>query len=115
MSNEIICTACGKTALVRKEPCYEGFRKIGENVICTACGHVYTDGQPVPWNSRKSKNSLFSEKDKPEAISIFQDDERGRGCRYCQHYVVNPFTQRCDLHARTVTATDICEDFVPKK
>jgi len=42
---------------------------------------------------------------------IFAEDEKGRNCRYCKHYVVNPFTQRCGLHGRTVEATDTCEDF----
>jgi hypothetical protein len=34
-----------------------------------------------------------------------------RICRNCRSYVVNPFTQKCMLHEREVTATDTCPDF----
>jgi len=42
---------------------------------------------------------------------VFGDDEYGRTCRHCRHYIVNPFTQRCDLHKKEVEATDFCPDF----
>lgn len=35
-------------------------------------------------------------------------------CRHCVHYVVNPFTQKCMLHHRDVSATDTCPDFEAK-
>jgi hypothetical protein len=111
MSNEIACTACGQTALVRREPRYERFRKTGETIVCTACGHRYGDGEPVPWCDKARGPALFTDADKPAAVRVFGQDERGRCCRYCVHYVVNPFTQRCDLHRRAVVATDLCADF----
>ncbi len=111
MSNEIACVACGQTALVRREPRYEGFRKTGETIVCTACGHRYADGERIPWRDKEQGPVLFFEADRPAAVRIFHADERGRCCRYCIHYVVNPFTQRCDRHRCTVSATDLCADF----
>jgi hypothetical protein len=67
---------------------------------------------------------IFSDDDKPAAPKVFSDDEKsaapvvfkeaekGRFCRYCKHYVVNPFVQRCSRHGREVEATDTCTDFL---
>ena len=46
-----------------------------------------------------------------ETPDIFSACEKQRCCRYCKHYVVNPWTQRCGLHERNVEATDLCDDF----
>ena len=109
-SIEIVCTACGQEALLRREPVYEGFRRVGEQLICSGCGHVYEDEASVPFKTRKM-TSIFGEQDRPVTADIFGDDERHKNCRYCKHYVVNPFTQRCGLHDKEVQATDICFDF----
>lgn len=111
---EILCSACGKDALLRREPVYEGFRKTGEELLCSACGHRYESEQEVPFKGRK-KISVFDESDRVRKIKVFDDEERGRNCRYCRHYLVNPFTQRCALHFREVKATDSCDDFDVKQ
>ncbi len=113
MSHEIHCTACGQSAFVRREPVYDGFRKVGEVLVCTACGHRYAEGESVAFRDPPKRPSVFTEDDKPEVARIFQEDERGRCCRHCRHFVVNPFTQRCGLHGRSVQATDFCMDFTP--
>ena len=107
---EITCTACGAETLVRREAKYDGFTKIGEVFICTACGHVYEDEADVPFRTRKTA-AVFTDADRSRALDIFADDEKGRNCRHCKHYVVNPFTQRCGLHEKEVNATDLCFDF----
>jgi hypothetical protein len=56
---------------------------------------------------------VFSEDEKAVAPKVFKEGEKGRFCRYCRHYVVNPFTQRCALHRRAVEATDTCPQFDP--
>lgn len=111
MSNEILCTACGKVALVRREPQYEGFKKVGETVVCIACGHRYGADEAVPYRDGSKRPRVFTDADKPDQVRVFREDERGRCCRHCRHFVVNPFTQRCGLHGRIVQATDLCDDF----
>lgn len=110
---EIICTECGADALVRREPVYEGFKKVGEEFFCSACGHKFDSEKDVPFKGG-SKVSVFDESDKPKIVDVFSGEERGRNCRYCGHYLVNPFTQRCALHFKEVKATDYCDDFEPK-
>jgi hypothetical protein len=47
-------------------------------------------------------------------VNPFGDLAQGailRICRNCRSYVVNPYTQKCMLHEREVTATDTCDDF----
>jgi hypothetical protein len=112
-SNEILCYICGRIALARREPQYEGFKKTGEIIICTACGHRYTPEEPVQFQKISKRPKIFTEDDKPDAINIFSEDERGRCCRHCKHFVINPFTQWCGLHKKNVQATDLCFDFCP--
>ena len=107
---EIVCTACGAESLLKREPVYEGFRKTGEELSCASCGHVYASEDEVPFKEKR-KIEVFTDDDRPDAVEIFTDDEKQRVCRYCKHYVLNPFAQRCDRHSRFVEATDDCSDF----
>jgi hypothetical protein len=54
---------------------------------------------------------VFSDDERPDAPKVFKETEKGRFCRYCKHYVVNPFVQRCALHRKSVEATDTCSRF----
>ena len=107
---EIICTACGAEVFVRRQPLYEGFVKVGVNFVCVSCGHVYKSEDEVPFKEIK-RPDIFNADDAVKKIEVFKDDENERSCRYCKHYVVNPFTQRCGLHLKVVEATDICDNF----
>jgi len=107
---EIICSACGADTFLRREPEYDGFVKKGEKLVCVSCGHIYASEAEVPFRQKKNI-SIFNESDKFKKVEIFKSDEAGRNCRYCLHYVVNPFTQRCGLHNKIVQATDLCDKF----
>ena len=50
---EIICSECGADALIRREPVYEGFKKVGEELSCPACGHKYDSEEDVPFKEKK--------------------------------------------------------------
>jgi hypothetical protein len=109
-SLEILCSECGEETLVRREPKYDGFKKVGETFICTSCGHEFPDRDSVPFK-REATPGIFTHDDKPDTVEVFRDDEKRRNCRYCKHYTVNPFAQRCGLHDKPVEATDLCDDF----
>lgn len=111
---EILCAGCGKTALARAEPIYDGFRKIGEAYICTACGRRYASEAETPFVGAARKPRVFTEKDKPVIPNIFSDDERERCCTWCAHFVVNPFSQRCGLTNKFTDATNLCAGFEKK-
>jgi hypothetical protein len=112
-SLEITCSACGAETLVRREPVYDGFKKVGEAFLCAACGHRYASEADVPFKTER-KPAVFTDEDRPEKVTVFHADEKGRTCRHCRHYVKNPFAQRCGLHQRPVDATDFCDDFTPR-
>lgn len=115
-SAEILCTACGEVALVRIEPIYDGFKKIGEAFLCTHCGHRYENEAETPFVEKDdSRPALFTDADKPKKLSIFDEEERRHSCTWCRHFVINPFTQRCGLTNKTVDATDLCVRFEPKE
>jgi len=106
----IRCPACRAESLLKRTPRYEGFKKVGESLSCADCGHEFPTEDEVPF-AEKARPKIFADDDAPPAVQIFKADETGKFCRYCRHYVVNPFTQRCSLHRRLVQATDICPQF----
>ncbi len=111
---EIICPACGQESLLVRRPVYEGLKKSGETLQCAACGHVFASEEEVPYKATTSP-TLFTETDRPAAPRVFDEGEQRRLCRYCAHYVVNPFTQWCGVHRKEVEATDTCDRFEERK
>ena len=109
-SIEIMCSECGKDAMVRREPVYEGLNKVGEKFLCSACGYEFEREEMVPFKEKK-KLDIFNSDDLLESVDVFSGDEKDRNCRRCKHYTVNPFTQRCGLDHKIVEATDVCEKF----
>jgi hypothetical protein len=110
---EIVCAACGADTLLIRRPRYEGFARVGETLSCAACGHAYASEDEVPFKERKGVQ-VFTEADRSAEVRVFEEDEKGRLCRYCASYVVNPFTQWCSRHRREVEATDTCPQFAPR-
>ena len=111
---EIHCVNCGQDTLVRAEPIYEGFKKVGTCFICTGCGFRYASEEETPFLEEKKGPSLFTEEDLPQKPSIFDESERRHCCSWCKHFVVNPFTQRCGLKNSYTEATDLCVRFERK-
>lgn len=107
---EIICSECGADTLLVRTPVYDGLRKSGETLKCGACGHEYRGEDEIPYKGRKTVK-VFDESDASKKPVVFREDEKGRLCRYCRHYVVNPFVQRCDITHKFVEATDTCARF----
>jgi len=108
---EIACRACGRKALARAEPVYEGFRKTGEQYVCTACGHRYASREATPFVEAAQEPAIFTGADHESAPRVFKEAERRRCCAYCVHRVVNPFGQRCGLSNREIESTDLCGRF----
>ena len=111
MAAEIKCEACGEVVLARREAIYDGFKKIGEMAICTACGHRHQPDAELEEAAAETRPSIFGDDDRPEKPAIFDDSEFQRCCRYCKHYILSRFDQRCGLTQKTVEATDLCFDF----
>ena len=109
---ELRCPACGRDSWLRRAPIYDGFTKTGEALTCALCGHAFASEAEIPFKDNRPK--VFSEADRPRPVQVFREDEKGRMCRYCAEYVVNPFLQRCGLHKCEVQATDTCPHFTPK-
>ncbi len=107
---EIQCRQCGADAFVVREPIYDGFSKAGELLRCSNCGYEYDSEESLPFKTYE-KTKIFDESDRSERVEVFREDEKNVVCRYCRHYVVNPFTQWCGVHKKEVEATDTCDSF----
>ena len=112
-SIEIMCCVCGQETLLRREPVYDGFTKIGESLSCMSCGHEYPNEESVPYKDG-GKVEIFGEDERPQAVRVFDADQDMRNCRHCAHYLNNPFTQWCSLHRKEVASTDGCDRFSRK-
>lgn len=110
---EIICTECGRESLLKREPQYGGFKKVGETLACASCGHEFASEDEVPFKQKAAPN-IFDASDAPRTIKVFRENEAETLCRHCKHFVVNPFLQRCGKHGKIVEATDSCRDFEKK-
>lgn len=109
-----MCEKCHQETLFVSEPVYEGFKKIGESYRCSGCGALQASARTASANVDPLA-ALFGKDAAPEKISLFDvDAETACLCRKCAHYVIHPFTQRCGLHDREVSATDSCEQFEAK-
>ena len=111
---EIRCQACGKDSWLSRKPKYDGFTRVGEQLLCALCGHEFGSESEIEFKD-SGRPRVFTEADKPRPVKVFSEDEKGRMCRYCAEYVVNPFVQRCGLHQCEVEATDTCPHFRPKE
>ena len=109
---ELRCPACGRDSWLQRKPIYDGFTKTGEALTCALCGHEFATAADIP--SKDNRPKVFTEDDRPRPVKVFREDEKGKMCRYCVEYVVNPFLQRCGLHKCEVQATDTCPHFTPK-
>lgn len=112
-SVEINCPACGRETLLLRQPKYDGFKRNGDAFSCSACGHEFASEAEVPYKDRREVK-VFTDADRSRDIKLFREDEKGRLCRYCKNYTVNPFTQFCSVHKKEVEATDTCPAFAPK-
>ena len=114
-SMEIHCSGCGEVALVRAEPVYDGFKKVGEAYVCTSCGKRYGSPEETPFVDAPEKPQVFTDADREVAPSVFDASERQHSCGWCRHMVVNPFGQRCGVTNRFTEATDLCAHFDKKE
>ena len=110
---ELRCPACGRDSWLLRKPRYEGFTKTGEALTCALCAHEFASEAEIDFKDSRTPR-VFTENDRPRPVKVFREDEKGRMCRYCAEYVVNPFLQRCGLHQCEVQATDTCPHYTPK-
>lgn len=97
--------------MVIREPIYEGFKKTGSKISCSTCGYVFESEENLPLREKEQPKKIFDESDRPKKTELFDRDESINFCRYCHHYTVNPFTQHCIYHNKSVEATDTCAEF----
>lgn len=109
---EIHCPGCDRDTLLLREPQYEGFTRVGETLACASCGHIFDSEEEIPFRQARIAE-VFTEADRSLEPQVFEDGEADRLCRYCRHYVVNPFMQWCGRLRKEVEATDTCPHFEP--
>jgi hypothetical protein len=97
----INCPSCKEKSFINVKKDFQGFKVVAEKKTCALCGYEFKQDEDIDYVQERS---LFN-------------DEIGekRICRGCEHYVVHPLTQVCDLTRKEVTALDSCEQFEKKK
>lgn len=110
---ELHCPACGRDSWLKRQTKYDGFTAVGETLSCALCSHEFMSEDEINFKGSRTPQ-VFTEADRPRAVKVFDEEEKGKMCRYCVEYVINPFLQHCDLHRCEVEATDTCPHFRPK-
>lgn len=95
----IKCPACKERSFINLKKEFAGFKISAEKKTCALCGYEFMQDEEIEYIE---ENPLFKD----------EDDEK-RFCRDCRYYVIHPWTQRCTLHRKDVTALDTCPDFQP--
>jgi len=95
----IKCPQCGEKSFIKTENIYEGFKVIGVKKTCGLCGYEIKDEDKIEFI---------------EDPKILSDEPEKKFCRDCIYYVVHPWTQKCTLLNKEVTALDSCEKFQRK-
>lgn len=98
----ILCPYCKQKAPLKLEKAFDDtFNLIGEKKLCSFCKFEFTTDE-IPYLEQNSQK-------------IFDPHAERHICLYCKNYVVNPWTQKCMLWNKEVTATDTCEKFEKRK
>ena len=74
----IICRACGTESVLKREPKYEGFKKVGETLRCAACGHVYAGEEEVPYKQHR-RPAVFDDAEAPRPALPSRDEPTAGG------------------------------------
>ena len=94
---KILCHHCGNESFLKTEKIYDGFTPVGEKKVCAFCKEEIASEEAAPLEEKK-----------PEFLS---DESKKDVCRFCKHYVLNPWTQKCVLRNEYVEALDSCDEF----
>jgi hypothetical protein len=98
----IECPNCRQKTPLKIEKVFDDqFRPIGEKKICSFCKFVF-ETEEIPIVHERTLN-------------LFDPKAERHICQYCMHYVVNPWTQKCMLWNKEVTATDSCPKYEKRK
>ena len=111
---ELNCPGCGEITFLRRDPVYEGFIKTGESLSCSSCGKKFELEESIPFKKDTSR-TIFAIEDRQDSKQLFDQSEKQCVCRYCINYIINPFTQWCNIKKKEVEATDTCENFRKKE
>lgn len=99
----IQCPKCGQKAPLKTQKIFDDhFNAAGEKKLCSLCKFEFQNDEDIPYIETKTQK-------------IFDPHAERRICQYCKNYVVNPWTQKCTLWNKEVTATDSCASFQRKQ
>jgi hypothetical protein len=98
----IRCSNCHQETPLKIEKVFDdSFNLVGEKKLCSFCQFEFKT-EEIPYVESKSQK-------------IFDTKSERRICLYCKNYTVNPWTQKCMVWNKEVTATDTCEKFEKRR
>lgn len=118
VGDRAFCSSCKAETRVKAQRRLDGWTVVGEDLVCALCGHVLLSMENRPSDTEEQKDSSekvtalanFLSEELPTRQRLV-DEEEGRFCRDCVHFLKHPFVSRCLLHDREVEPMDDCEDF----
>lgn len=125
--NTFHCPHCNQESILQTKALMDDWEKIGDALICGFCGKQIqilsenTDvekesSESAPTDAARDRLSDLLGDDgttcsKPSIEALKTDAGEAHFCRDCEHYVIHPFGNRCQLHNRKTEPMDDCENF----
>ncbi|WP_303056259.1 hypothetical protein [Victivallis vadensis] len=116
----ITCPHCGEKSVVKSKAKMEGWTKVGTVLVCALCGAELgtPDEKSAEDAGRKKLGSLAAllgegAEAAPKA-DLTPDENYGRFCRNCVHFIEHPFRVLCGLDGHEIDPMGECGKFERK-
>ncbi len=113
----VSCPLCGEKSVVKTKMKMDGFTRLGEVFVCALCGGELgtpsKDVAPVAQSSNKLA-ALLGEVETDAKADIAPDENYGRFCRNCVHFIEHPFKTLCGIDGKPADPMGECKHFKRK-
>ncbi|MDR0933191.1 MAG: hypothetical protein LBM70_09270 [Victivallales bacterium] len=115
------CPHCGEKSVVKAKNKLDGFTLVGKVLICALCGAEIEDSGEKSSTPAKSATidrlaALLGQCDNSEVKADLTPDENyGRFCRNCVHFIEHPFKTLCGIDGKSADPMGECKEFKKRK
>lgn len=120
----VVCPHCGERTVVKTKTVTDGWRVAGTRFVCVLCGgelgapEKEQGGDSVASAKRAMDRFASLLGDGAEAAAkadLSPDENYGRFCRNCVHFLEHPFRPLCDRDGKAADPMGECGEFTRKR
>ncbi len=117
----IQCPCCGEKSVVKSRTKMNGWTKVGTVLVCALCGaelgapEERTAAAAVRRKSDSLASLLGEGAEFTPGADLTPDENYGRFCRNCVHFLAHPFKTLCSKYNRPADPMGDCPEFEKRK